>query len=52
LTSSAVITALFGLGVWSFHAMWAWAVSRPAARCSTVGAAQAPGGGIERETLR
>lgn len=27
LTSIAVITALFGLGVWSFHAMWLWAVS-------------------------
>jgi hypothetical protein len=27
LTSTALITALFGLGVWSFHAMWLWAVS-------------------------
>jgi hypothetical protein len=27
LTSTAVITALFGLGVWSFHSMWLWAVS-------------------------
>lgn len=27
LTSTAVIAALFGLGVWSFHAMWVWAVS-------------------------
>jgi hypothetical protein len=27
LTSAAVITALFGLGIWSFHDMWAWAVS-------------------------
>jgi hypothetical protein len=27
LTSAAVITALFGLGVGSLHAMWAWAVS-------------------------
>jgi hypothetical protein len=27
LTSTAVITALFGLGMWSFHAMWLWAVS-------------------------
>jgi hypothetical protein len=27
LTSTAVITALFGLGVWSFHDMWLWAVS-------------------------
>jgi hypothetical protein len=27
LTSIAVITLLFGLGVWSFHDMWLWAVS-------------------------
>ena len=27
LTSIAVITVLFGLGVWSFHDMWLWAVS-------------------------
>jgi hypothetical protein len=27
LTSTAAITALFGLGVWSFHDMWLWAVS-------------------------
>jgi hypothetical protein len=27
LTSIAVITAMFGLGVWSFHSMWLWAVS-------------------------
>ena len=27
LTSTAVITAMFGLGAWSFHAMWLWAVS-------------------------
>jgi len=27
LTSTAVITALFCLGVWSFHDMWLWAVS-------------------------
>jgi hypothetical protein len=27
LTSAAVIFALFGLGVWSFHSMWLWAVS-------------------------
>src|SRR5581483_8758501 len=26
LTTAAVITALFGVGVWSFHAMWAWVV--------------------------
>jgi hypothetical protein len=26
LTSAAVITTMFGLGVWSFHAMLAWAV--------------------------
>jgi hypothetical protein len=27
VTSAAVITGLFGLGVWSFHTMWLWAVS-------------------------
>jgi hypothetical protein len=27
LTSTAAITCLFGLGVWSFHEMWLWAVS-------------------------
>jgi hypothetical protein len=27
LISTAVITAMFGLGGWSFHAMWVWAVS-------------------------
>jgi hypothetical protein len=27
LTSAGVITAMFGPGVWSFHAMWVWAVS-------------------------
>jgi len=27
LASTAAITALFGLGVWSFHSMWLWAVS-------------------------
>ena len=27
LTSTAVIAVLFGLGVWSFHTMWLWAVS-------------------------
>jgi hypothetical protein len=27
LASTAVIAALFGLGVWSFHDMWLWAVS-------------------------
>jgi hypothetical protein len=27
LTSAAVITGLFGLGMWSFHDMWMWAVS-------------------------
>jgi hypothetical protein len=27
LTSTAVITGLFGLGIWSFHTMWLWAVS-------------------------
>jgi hypothetical protein len=26
LTSAAVVAALFGLGVWSFHSMWLWAV--------------------------
>jgi hypothetical protein len=27
VTSTAAIIALFGLGVWSFHDMWLWAVS-------------------------
>jgi hypothetical protein len=27
LTSTAVVTVLFGLGAWSFHDMWLWAVS-------------------------
>ena len=27
LISAAVITAMFGLGVWSFHTMWLWAIS-------------------------
>jgi hypothetical protein len=27
LTSAGVVTAMFGLGVWSFHVMWVWAVS-------------------------
>jgi cyanate permease len=27
LTSVAVIAGLFGLGAWSFHGMWLWAVS-------------------------
>jgi hypothetical protein len=27
LIATAVISALFGLGIWSFHDMWAWAVS-------------------------
>jgi len=26
LTSAAVVTAMFGLGAWSFHDMWLWAV--------------------------
>jgi hypothetical protein len=27
LTTTAVIAAMFGLGAWSFHTMWLWAVS-------------------------
>jgi hypothetical protein len=27
VTSAAVVTAMFGLGLWSFHSMWLWAVS-------------------------